>query len=290
MKPETRYRKFTLGFSPCPNDTFIFDALVNHKIDTHGIEFDVHMEDVQKLNECAIAGQLDFSKISYGVLPLVTDQYTVLESGSALGRGVGPLLISKKEIAPGEESVTPLKIAIPGENTTAHMLFSLAFPRAANKVFLVFNEIEEAVLSGAVDAGVIIHENRFTYKEKGLRKLMDLGEYWEKHTKFPIPLGGIVAHNRIDTATAMEVDTLIKKSAEYAFSHYPQLSPYVKIHAQEMSPQVMKQHIDLYVNDYSLWLGEDGKQAVIKLLEVYHQINPGRSFKETGIFIGQEQH
>ncbi len=283
MHPE---KKYTLGFSPCPNDTFIFDALVNHKIDTEGFSFNVHLEDVQTLNEWAIAGKLDFSKISYGVLPLLTGQYTVLQSGGALGKGVGPLLISKKAMEHiSQTEIEQMKIAIPGKNTTAHMLFSLAFPLATNKEFLVFHQIEQAVLGGKAEAGVIIHENRFTYQAKGLHKLMDLGEYWEEQTKLPIPLGGIVAHKRIDTEIALQVDRLIKKSVEYAFSVYPHLSDYVQQHAQEMSMQVMKQHIDLYVNDFSLWLGEDGKKAVMKLLEVYQQANPSVRFDESKLFI-----
>ena len=286
--------KVSLGFSPCPNDTFIFDALVNHKIDTHGLEFDVQLEDVQTLNEWAIEGELDFSKISYGVLPLLIGQYSILQSGGALGKGVGPLLITRmdekgknkqpKDYNP-QTAVEAMRIAIPGINTTAHLLFSLAFPGASNKEFLVFHEIEDSVLSGKHDAGVIIHENRFTYQDKGLQKLMDLGTYWEKQTKLPIPLGGIVAHNRIDKTLALQVDTLIKKSVEYAFSHYPHLSPYVQLHAQEMSTHVMKQHIDLYVNDYSLFLGEDGKKAVMKLIEVYQQMNPSIQYNVNDIFI-----
>lgn len=286
-KEAVRHRKFTLGFSPCPNDTFIFDALVNHKIDTQGYEFDVQLEDVQTLNEWAMAGQLDFTKISYGVLPMITTHYAVLESGGALGRGVGPLLISKDESVT-IDNIHSKSVAIPGFNTTAHMLFSMAFPTAQQKKFMVFHEVEDAVLSGEVDAGVIIHENRFTYKERGLNKVVDLGEYWTKHTKLPIPLGGIIAHRRIDRAVALEVDALIRQSAEYAFTHYPQLSPYVKIHAQEMSPHVMKQHIDLYVNDFSLWLGDDGKKAIGKLMEVYRQINPADPFTTEGIFLNEE--
>lgn len=285
MNPEASYKRFTLGFSPCPNDTFIFDALVNQKIDTQGYSFDVHLEDVQTLNEWVLAGKLDFSKISYGVLPLLTEKYTVLESGGALGKGVGPLLISKHMVQDINDRIPEMNIAIPGMHTTANMLFSLAFPLAKRKTFLVFNEIENAVLSGKADAGVIIHENRFTYQAKGLHKLMDLGEYWETHTKLPIPLGGIVANKSIPTETALQVDMLIRKSVEYAFSEYPHLSPYVQQHAQEMSSQVMKQHIDLYVNDYSLWLGKDGKNAVMKLLEVYEQLHPSQSFSKADIFI-----
>ena len=166
--------ELTLGFSPCPNDTFIFDALVNNKIDTEGLAFDVVLEDVQTLNQWALEGKLDFSKISYGVLPLVAENYILLNSGGALGKGVGPLLItnSNSEITNWKDA----SIAVPGKNTTAHLLFSLAYPNAVNKQFMVFHEIEDAVLSGKVDAGVIIHENRFTYQDKGLKKIMDLGE------------------------------------------------------------------------------------------------------------------
>src|SRR6476661_7800954 len=216
--------KFTIGFSPCPNDTFIFDALVNNKIDTEGFEFEAVLEDVQTLNKWAIEKKLDISKISYGVLPLVIKDYSVLQSGGALGKGVGPLLISKNAVADLSKAVDDMTIAIPGENTTAHLLFSFAFPSATKKQFLVFNEIENAVLSGKVDAGVIIHENRFTYQDKGLVKLVDLGEYWEQNTGAPIPLGGIIVKKEIDQSTQKKLDRLIKKSVEYSFQRYPQIS------------------------------------------------------------------
>lgn len=265
--------KFTIGFSPCPNDTFIFDALVNHKIDTDGFEFEAVMGDVQTLNKWAIDKKLAISKISYGVLPLVLNNYAVLNSGGALGKGVGPLLISKKMIEDFAEQMHKFSIAVPGENTTAHLLFSYAFPTAANKKFMIFHEIENAVLSGKVATGVIIHENRFTYQDKGLVKLLDLGEFWEQKTKAPIPLGGIVIDRNIDKAIQYKIDLLIRKSLEYSFSQYPILSPYITAHAQEMNEEVMRKHIDLYVNDFSLQLGETGKSAVYKLLEVYANIN-----------------
>ncbi|WP_431217741.1 1,4-dihydroxy-6-naphthoate synthase [Puia sp. P3] len=259
------------GFSPCPNDTFIFDALVNKKIDTEGLEFDVVLEDVQTLNQWAMQGKLDISKISYGVLPLVLHQYRLLEAGGALGKGVGPLLISR-EPKP-LQAVASCTIAIPGQQTTAHLLFSLAFPEAAKKEFMVFSDIEDAVLSGRVDCGVIIHENRFTYQQKGLTKLMDLGEFWEKETGAPIPLGGIVFRKDLDPALSNKVNTLIRRSLEYAFANYPDLSDYVKEHAQEMDESVMRQHIDLYVNNYSLELGGDGKKAIQTLLATYGRIH-----------------
>ncbi|MES2003125.1 MAG: 1,4-dihydroxy-6-naphthoate synthase [Bacteroidota bacterium] len=276
--------KLSLAFSPCPNDTFIFDALVNQKIDTEGLEFDVVLEDVQTLNEWAKQGKLDISKISYGVLPLVLDQYIVLHSGGALGKGVGPLLITKNEVQ-SKRNINQMRIAIPGVNTTAHMLFSLAYPYATNKSFLVFHEIEDAVLHGKADAGVIIHENRFTYQDKGLTKIKDLGEYWEETIKVPIPLGGIVMKRSFEPALQSKVDRLIRKSLEYAFAHYPLLTGYVQEHSQEMSEDVMRKHIDLYVNNYSLNLGEDGKKAVIKLLEVSQQLNGSDNLNYGSIFI-----
>ena len=265
--------KLTIGFSPCPNDTFIFDALINKKIDTGDLSFEAVLEDVQTLNNYARAGRLDISKISYGVLPLVLGEYIVLTAGGALGKGVGPLLISKNDIAV-TENINDKTIVIPGENTTAHMLFSLAYPKAQQKKFIIFSDIEEAVINGRADLGVIIHENRFTYQQKGLKKVIDLGEYWEQQTQYPIPLGGIVMKRSFSTALQKKADALIRKSVEYAFTNYPILAGYVKQHSQEMEEKVMRQHIDLYVNDYSIDLAEEGKEAVRKLLTVYQQVNP----------------
>ncbi len=258
-----------LGFSPCPNDTFIFDALVNHKIDAKGYEFNLHLEDVQTLNEWALQGKLPYSKISYGVWPNVKKQYQLLESGGALGKGVGPLLIYKG----AKPNASTMRVAIPGMNTTAHLLFSLAFPEVTNKVFLVFNEIEDAVLNGKVDAGVIIHENRFTYADRGLSMWMDLGNYFETSFNAPIPLGGIIAKNDRPIEEVHLMDQLIQESVEYAFKNsYAQLPEFVKCHSQEMSEQVMRQHIDLYVNDFSIQMGVTGKNAIAKLEEVYNKM------------------
>ena len=263
--------KLSLGFSPCPNDTFIFDALVNRKIDTGEFEFDVVLEDVQTLNRWAMENKLDISKVSYGVWPLLQKNYSLLDSGGALGKGVGPLLISKNNIL--LRDINQLSIAIPGEQTTAHLLFSMAFPQAKRKKFMVFSQIESAVLNGDVDCGVIIHENRFTYMQKGLVKQMDLGEYWEHKTKSPIPLGGIVMRNEFTAAQRAEVDRLIRDSVAFAEAYYPDLSDYVTEHAQEMQESVMRQHIDLYVNQFSLSLGEEGRRAVEVLLDVYNRIH-----------------
>jgi len=279
--------KYTLGFSPCPNDTFIFDALVNNKIDSQGLSFDVRLEDVETLNELAIDNHLDFTKVSYGVLPLILKNYKVLNSGSALGKGVGPLLISKEKIS--FEEVNDCTIAIPGENTTAHLLFSLAFPNAKNKIFKRYNEIENFVLdSGNKSLGVIIHENRFTYFDKGLQKIVDLGNFWEEKTGRPIPLGGIAGKRSIDEKILMKADSLIKESIEYAFKNYPLITDYVKMHSQEMEPDVMKKHIDLYVNNYSIDLGKDGKNAIEKFMDIYNTINKtttGQIFPRNELFL-----
>lgn len=259
--------KLTLGFSPCPNDTFIFDALVNKKIDTGEFEFEVVMEDVQTLNEWALEGKLDITKVSYGVLANILNEYILLNAGGALGKGAGPLLISKFDLK-NTETVDDMLVAVPGKNTTAHILFSMAFPLVKQKKFMVFSSIEEAVLSGEVDAGVIIHENRFTYEQKGLKKIMDLGEFWEQQTGYPIPLGGIVMKRKFDEQLRRQVDELIRQSLAHSYLHYPGISEYVKEHAQEMEENVMRQHIDLYVNNYSLQLGSDGRAAIQKFLSV----------------------
>ncbi len=261
---------FSIGFSPCPNDTFIFDALVHQKIDTEGLIFEPVLEDVQTLNQWAIEGKLPITKLSYGVLPLVVKQYELLNSGSALGVGVGPLLISHQENI--GKNIQNCKVAIPGENTTAHLLFSLKYPSFSNKVFLRYDEIEDFVQQG-LGLGVIIHENRFTYEAKGLKKVLDLGDHWEQQTKVPIPLGGIVIKKEIPAEVKKRVDKLIRKSIEFSFAHYPGLSGYIKEHAQEMSEDVMRKHIDLYVNQYSLDLGENGRKAVLKLFEVFADMN-----------------
>ncbi|NDE09122.1 MAG: 1,4-dihydroxy-6-naphthoate synthase [Chitinophagia bacterium] len=273
--------KLTLGFSPCPNDTFIFDAIVNHKIDTDGFEFEVFLEDVQTLNQWAQEGRLAITKLSYGVLPLVLDQYKVMNSGSALGKGVGPLLISSADTHP---SIEDSLIAIPGENTTANLLFSMAYPQAKNKIFLRYDEIENFVLAKK-GLGVIIHENRFTYEGKGLKKITDLGDYWEKKTDHAIPLGGIVIKKELDISIQQTIDALIKKSIAFAFLNYPLLNDYIRCHAQEMSEQVMRQHIDLYVNEYSLDLGEEGKKAILKLLENHPLQTTGANKNRRDIFV-----
>lgn len=261
--------KLTLGYSPCPNDTFIFDALVNKKIDTEGLMFDAVLEDVETLNQWAYEGRLEITKLSFPAFFQNTDKYVLLSTGAALGEGAGPLLISNNEQAMADEEVNRCTIALPGENTTANFLFSFAYPQARKKIYIRFDAIEDALLNGNADLGVIIHENRFTYRQKGLHLVKDLGAYWcEKNRaegdkkNLPVPLGGIAIKNTIDRAIGLKTERLIRKSIEFAFAHYPVISDYVKQHAQSMSEVVMRQHIELYVNDFSLNLGDDGKKSI----------------------------
>jgi 1,4-dihydroxy-6-naphthoate synthase len=274
--------KLTLGISPCPNDTFIFDALVNGALDTGGLSFEVVHEDVETLNEWALAGRLDATKISYGVLPAVADRYALLASGGALGHGVGPLLVAR----PGLGAFRPdaARVALPGRHTTAHLLFSLAFPGATHKEFMVFSAIEAAVLSGAVDAGVIIHEGRFTYEAKGLVKVLDLGEHWERETRAPVPLGAIVARRTLGPHVRRALDGLVRASAERALAARPLISAYVRRHAREMDEAVMRRHVDLYVNEHSVELGESGRRAVEKLLEVHARLHPDAAVLPAAVF------
>jgi 1,4-dihydroxy-6-naphthoate synthase len=252
--------KLSIGFSPCPNDTFIFDAMVHGKVDTEGLSFEYFLSDVEDLNQRAFREELDITKLSYFAYAFVAGNYQLLNSGSALGYKCGPLLISKKNIDLSE--INNCTIAIPGKYTTANFLFSTAFPEATNKKEFLFSEIENAILTDKVDAGVIIHENRFTYNEKGLIKLIDLGEYWEEQTKMPIPLGGIAVKRSLPENLKKKIDRIIKRSVEFAFENPRSASDFIKANAQEMNDEVMYKHIGLYVNKFSIDLGIDGKQAV----------------------------
>lgn len=258
-------KKWTLGFSPCPNDTFIFDALIHHKIDTKGLEFEVVMEDVEALNKMAEKGVLDITKLSYHAFVYMTQQYQLLHSGSALGHGCGPLLIAKEKLT--EKQISEGKIAIPGKLTTANFLLSVAYPKAKNKESVLFSDIEDVVLSGQYDAGLLIHENRFTYEQKGLVKILDLGDYWENLTWLPIPLGGIVVKRDFPQEEKQLISDLIRQSVEYAFAHKEQALPFIRQYAQAMEDEVMLQHIDLYVNEYSIDLGDKGRTAVKRLFD-----------------------
>jgi 1,4-dihydroxy-6-naphthoate synthase len=275
----------SLGISPCPNDTFIFDALLHGKIDTEGLTFNYNLEDVQTLNQLAMQGIPDVCKVSYGAAGSLLDRYRILEAGGAMGKGVGPLFISKKYTL-DQQVPENASVALPGINTTAHLLFSLAFPDLNNKIFLPFHEIEDAILEGKVDAGVIIHENRFTYLEKGLHKLADLGERWENQTGLPIPLGGILAKKDLGEDTLRKINRVIRRSLEYALKQHENLPPFVTENAQEMKPETMRQHIALYVNDFSLELGEDGRAAVCTLLETAQRLRSAAATTERPSFVG----
>jgi 1,4-dihydroxy-6-naphthoate synthase len=267
--------KLTLGFSPCPNDTFIFDALIHHKIDTEGLEFEVFYDDVETLNQKAFRGELDVTKLSYHAFAYIANQYVLLDAGSALGFGVGPMLICKADpeqlLDELKSKDSKVKIAIPGKYTTANFLLSLAFPEAQDKQILVFSDIENAVLDRRVDAGLIIHENRFTYQDKGLKKIIDLGDYWEKETGCAIPLGGIVANRNLPHDVQHKVNRVLRRSVEFAFANPKSGLEFIRSHAQEMSEEVMYKHIELYVNQYSLDLGTEGKKAIQYMFDKANQ-------------------
>jgi 1,4-dihydroxy-6-naphthoate synthase len=280
--------KLTLGFSPCPNDTFIFDALIHHKIDTEGLEFEVFYDDVETLNQKAFRGELDITKLSYHAFAYVAHQYVLLDAGSALGFGVGPLLIFKPPIerfAVGAERVTyesasgsstsvdltkilpKLRFGIPGKYTTANFLLNLFFPAANNKIEMMFSKIEDALLQDEIDIGLIIHENRFTYQNRGLKKMFDLGDLWERETGCAIPLGGIVANRNLPVDVQHKINRVLRKSVEFAFANPKSGLEFIRQHAQEMSEEVMYKHIELYVNKYSVDLGEEGRKAINLLFD-----------------------
>lgn len=254
-----------LGFSSCPNDTFIFDAMIHGKIDTEGLDFELVIEDVEELNRRAFKADLDVTKISFNAFTRLVDNYILLDAGAALGENCGPLLISKNPT-----SMKDLKdkvIAIPGINTTANLLLTLAFSDYKNKKEMLFSEIEQAVINGDVDAGLIIHESRFTYEEKGLFRVLDLGEYWESKTNTPTPLGGIIAKRNLGDELIHKINRVLKRSVEFAFNNPKSGIDFIRKHSQEMSEEVMYKHIALYVNHFSLDLGEEGKNAVRVLFQ-----------------------
>lgn len=274
----------SLGFSPCPNDTFIFDALVNGKLGHQKLDFKPSLNDVGALNRMADSQVLDVTKLSFHAWAYLQDKYQLLTSGAALGRACGPLLISKSPIEEIENHISSLSIAIPGPKTTANFLLDHAFPAVGKKETMLFHEIEEAVLNEKVDLGLIIHENRFTYKQKGLHKIIDLGEHWENATGSPIPLGGIAIRRDLPTNIKNEVNELVRKSVAFAFDNPAESEGYVAIHSQEMDPEVCKAHIELYVNEYSLDLGDKGKEAIHTLLKVGNDLGLWNS-SENSIFV-----
>ena len=256
----------SLAISPCPNDTFIFDAIIHNRIDLEGLKFNYRLHDVETLNKMAMAGGIDMIKVSFFTYLMLQQNFVLLDSGSALGFGNGPLLISRKEYT--LEDLPNLTVAIPGQFTTAHMLFRIASPVAKKKVFMMFSDIEDAILTGKVDAGVIIHENRFTYEQKGLKPILDLGKYWEQLTGSPIPLGGIIVRKGLGYNVINKLNRIMFRSVEYAFKHPTESMPFVKENAQEMDEEVMQKHIHLYVNENTLSLGTGGKVALAKLQQI----------------------
>jgi 1,4-dihydroxy-6-naphthoate synthase len=255
-------KNYTIGFSPCPNDTFIFDAMINNRLQVTDA-WTPHLLDVEALNKNAAEERFDVTKMSFAAYALVSDKYQILNAGSALGRGCGPLIISKSSLS--LEDLKDKTIAIPGSRTTANLLMSIFVPECKAKLEMVFSDIEEAVLSGRCDAGLIIHENRFTYEQKGLFKVADLGELWEKKTGLPIPLGCIAVKRSLSEEEKKNIDNLIRQSVEFAFQNPIASKEYIAYHAQEMDPVVQQQHIDLYVNEFSVTLGVDGKKAIMTL-------------------------
>jgi 1,4-dihydroxy-6-naphthoate synthase len=273
--------KLTLGFSPCPNDTFIFDAMVHGRIDTEGLEFDYFLADVEELNRKAFASEVDITKMSYHAYAYVADNYLILDSGSALGHKNGPLLISKRILQPSELACA--RIAIPGKYTTANLLLSIAWPGAFNKTEYLFSDIENALLNEEVDAGLIIHETRFTYYKKGLHKIADMGEYWEKLSGMPIPLGAIVINRKVPENLALKVNRVVRRSLEYAYKDSFASFDFVSGNAKEMDSTVMNKHIKLFVNEYTLNLGCKGREAIETFFRFAREkevipIMPGRIF------------
>jgi 1,4-dihydroxy-6-naphthoate synthase len=258
--------RLTLGFSPCPNDTFIFDAMVHGRIDTEGLEFDYFLTDVEELNLKALTSEVDITKISYYAFAYVAKNYLILDAGSALGHRNGPLLISKRRI--GISELPKLRIAIPGKYTTANLLFSIAWPEVKNKTEYLFSKIEDALLADEVDAGLIIHETRFTYYRRGLHKLADMGEYWETLTGLPIPLGAIVIKRNIPDDIAQKVNRVVRRSLEYAYKDSFASYDFVSGNAREMDSTIMNNHIKLFVNEYTLNLGPKGREAILELFRM----------------------
>ncbi len=277
--------KLTLAYSTCPNDTFIFDALANGKIDTEGIDFEISLADIDVLNKNAVsANPPDITKISsnaYGID--IWKDYVILDSGLALGRNNGPLLVAKNEF-PLEE-MDSKRILIPGVNTTANLLFTTFFPNAKDKTPLLFSKIEGEVISGHYDAGLLIHEGRFTYKSKGLVKIADMGELWEQRFGMPIPLGSIIAKRSLPQDVIARVDRIIRRSVEYSFAHPESPMPYIRDNAREMDDEVMRSHIALYVNNFSVSLGKEGRNAITFL---YQKAFENGLYKELpeGMFLG----
>jgi 1,4-dihydroxy-6-naphthoate synthase len=259
--------KLTLSFTPCPNDCFMFDAIVNQRIDLEGLDFSVRLADIEALNQTAFEASTDVTKLSYHAVAYCLDVYELLDAGSVLGPNCGPLVISKRAISTDEVATGKVTIAIPGKYTTANFLLNLAFPNAQKKTALVFSEIQPALLREQFDAGVIIHEGRFSYQPKGLQKIIDLGQWWQAETGLPLPLGGVAVRRSLPSDVKERVNRIVRRSVQYALAHPDVSSDFVRAHASDMNEEIIRQHIDVYVNQYSIELGENGERAVKMLFE-----------------------
>lgn len=258
-------RALTLGYSPCPNDTFIFYALTHGRIPLPGVHIRERLEDVETLNTLALSQSLDLTKISYHAFGHLRQDYALLHSGSALGRGCGPLVVARE---PREmSSLRGRRIAIPGQLTTANLLLQLCDQGFEDVVAMPFHRIIAAVTSGEVEAGVIIHESRFTYQEQGLHQVLDLGHWWESDTGLPIPLGGILARRSLGVELIERIDQALRQSVEFAQTHPEETRNYIKQHSQELADAVIDSHIALYVNHFSDDLGSEGVHAIATLLQ-----------------------
>lgn len=246
-----------LSISPCPNDTFMFDAIVNKRIDLDGFTFDVEYHDIEELNKRALNNEAEVTKCSTALLSAVDDGYRLLDSGSALGRGNGPLLVRR-----GGDKRPIRHIAVPGLYTTANALVGKLFPTIAQRTPMLFSEIAQAVEFGEFDAGVLIHEGRFVYERRNLELVADLGLEWERQMALPLPLGSIICSRQLGEETATRLEKLISRSIEYAFAHPAESRTFIKSHAQELDDEVIDKHIALFVNDFSLSLGDEGRRAV----------------------------
>jgi len=256
----------SLGYSPCPNDTFIFYALTHNKIDTGGIVIKERLFDVEKLNTLALKGEFDITKISYGVYPFISKHYCLIRSGGAMGRGCGPLLVARKKTP--ISALRGKKIAIPGELTTAFMLLRLYDPLLSkNLKAMRFDKIMPAVRDKEVEAGLIIHEGRFTYQNYGLKEIVDLGKWWEEKTKLPIPLGAIAVKRALGRDLIKKIESLVRESVLYSMENPKEPIDYIRLHAQELSTDVIYSHINLYVNNYSVDISDEGIRAVKALIE-----------------------
>ncbi len=258
------FPKLSLAYSPCPNDTFIFYALVHEKINCEGLKFETILKDVEALNQNAAVNRYDITKLSVAGFGHLRDSYALLQSGAALGSGCGPLLVAKPDLDP--KMLETLPVAVPGLWTTARLLFGLYLPNAVEPVPMRFDHIMPAVKRGDFAAGVIIHEGRFTYPNYGLTCVQDLGKWWEDKTGLPIPLGAIAIRRNISGKTAAKIEGLIRESIEYSFNNPDHAAGYIRHHAQELVPEVIASHIRLYVNHFSIDLGNAGKKAIETLL------------------------